>query len=264
MTPMVPPNRKTPDPELIEFYENEARKYLRSLPLEHFMEATGHAHQRKITLESFDVIRRARPDIQCFNELLIQYDRPNLKFPSKIVPDNFVVVHPEPIDGLTSFVLAVQPAAPLLVLEYVSKQSQRKDYEANFERYEKELRVPYYLLFYPDNEELTVFRLTGERYAATPPNHAGRYPVPELELEAALLDGWVRFWFRGELVPLPADLLDQLDAVRQQLSAERQARLAAEQRADAAEQRAHTADAEIARLREELARAKGLANPPGG
>jgi len=46
----------------------------------------------------------------------------------------------------------------------------------------------------------------------------------------------VRYWFRGELVPLPADLLKERDA-------ERARRFAAE--------------AEVTKLREELAKAKG-------
>ena len=35
-----------------EEYDNAAQQYCRSLPLEHFMEATAQATQRKITLES--------------------------------------------------------------------------------------------------------------------------------------------------------------------------------------------------------------------
>ena len=72
MTPMVPPS-SPPDPALFALYEEEARKYQATLTLEDYMEATDHAHQRKITVESFDVIREARPDIHCFNELLVQY-----------------------------------------------------------------------------------------------------------------------------------------------------------------------------------------------
>jgi hypothetical protein len=74
--------------------------------------------------------------------------------------------------------------------------------------------------------------------------------VPELEVEASLLGGWVRFWFRGELVPLPGDLVRQMNAMRDQLDATQAAR-------NAAEQRAASSEAELAKLREELARAKG-------
>ena len=108
MTPMVPPG-SPPDPALFEFYEAEARKYQATLTLEDYMEATDHAHQRKITLESFDVIRDARPDIHCFNELLVQYPLGFGKKLGKVVPDNFVVVHPTPLGSLTNFATPLQP-----------------------------------------------------------------------------------------------------------------------------------------------------------
>jgi Uma2 family endonuclease len=235
--------RTTPDPELLRQLDEAEQRYLRSLPLEHFMEATDHARQREITLESFAVIRVTRPDVQCFNELLVQYPRRGRKAIGQVVPDNFVVVHPEPIRAQGSFNIQNQPVRPFLVLEYVSKHTQRKDYEDNFDRYETELKVPYYLHFYPDNRELTLFQLGRGGYKAVHAGTAGRFPIPELELEVGLLDGWVRFWFRGELVPLPDQLVRERDSAKAERDAERAARLAAE--------------AENARLREELARLKG-------
>jgi hypothetical protein len=53
--------------------------------------------------------------------------------------------------------------------------------------------VPYYLLFYPDNQELTLFQHTGRRYRTVEPNEHGRYPIPDLDIEVGLLDGWVRY-----------------------------------------------------------------------
>jgi hypothetical protein len=44
-------------------YEEAAQAYLRSLPLEHFMEATAQATQRKITLESLDLVQRVAPPV---------------------------------------------------------------------------------------------------------------------------------------------------------------------------------------------------------
>ena len=234
MTPSAPP-----DARLKLIYEMSEQRYLRSLPPEHFMEATPQATQRKITLESFDLIRVSRPDIQCFNELLVQYPLQDADQPRQVVPDNMIVVHPTPIRAEGSFNLPLQPVGPFLVLEYVSKRSVRKDYDANMLKYEHHLKVPYYLVFYPDADELSVFKMTAGKYASVPPNAAGRLAIPELELEAALHDGWVRFWFRGELLPLPGELLKQRDA---------------------AEQRAAAAEAEVARLREELARARGTQN----
>jgi Uma2 family endonuclease len=233
-------------------YDWAADRYLRSLPLEHFMEATAQATQRKITLESFDLIHARRPDVQCFNELLVQYPKPgaDLDHPGQVVPDNMVVIHPEPIVADTNYATLLQPVGPFLVLEYVSKHSVRKDYEINYTKYEQELRVPYYLVFYPDAEELSLFHLRDGKYHAVLPNAAGRLAIPELELEAALLGGWVRFWFRGELLPLPAELLVELDAARRQRDeAARQRDEAARQRDEAARQRD-----EAARQRDEAAR----------
>lgn len=252
MKPAVPS-----DQNLQEYLDAEADAYLESLPLSHFMEATTQATQRKIILESFDIIGTLRPEVQCFNELLIQYPRGKRKKLGKVVPDNFVVVHPQPIKALKSFNLHTQPVGPLLVLEYVSKENRRKDYEDNFEKYEEELKVPYYLLFYSENEELSLFKLGEKGYVAVRPNAKGRFAVPELELEAGLLGEWVRFWFRGELLPLPGDLLVERDAAREQRDEEKAARKAAEKKAKAAEARATAAEAELAKLREELAKAKG-------
>jgi Uma2 family endonuclease len=250
-----------------------ADRYLRSLPLEHFMEATNHARQREITLESFALVRAARPDVQVFNELLVQYPRvgEDPDKPGQVVPDNFVVIHSEPIDADTSFILPLQPVGPFLVLDYVSKNSRRKDYEDNHQKYEHELKVPYYLLFYPDNEELSVFRMVGGKFTTLLPNESGRLAIPELEIEAGLLDGWVRYWFRGELLPLPGELLRQLNAARVELSTAQnelsttrveltstRVELTSTRDQLTAEQAARVAvEAELARLREELAKAKG-------
>lgn len=253
MTPAAPA-----DPRLKLIYEMAADRYLRSLPPEHFMEATAQATQREITLESFALIRSMRPEVQCFNELLVQYPRKGNEsdLPGQVVPDNMVVVHSEPIEAEGSFNLPLQPIGPLLVLEYVSKRSVRKDYDANMLKYEQHVKVPYYLLFYPDADELSLFRLGEAGYRAMPPGVSGRVAIPELELEAGLLGGWVRFWFRGDLLPLPGDLLKQLKAARDQLTKAREQLQAASKSQQLAEQRANAAEAEVARLREELAKAK--------
>jgi hypothetical protein len=161
-------------------------------------------------------------------------------------------------------------------MEYVSKSSQRKDYEDNFDKYERELKVPYFLLFYPDNQELTLYRHTGRKYVSVKPNAHGRYPVAEADIELGLLDGWVRYWYKGNLLPLPADLLRQLDQVRQQLAeatrqAKREKRRAdnlerrLEEEARRAEEERHgrlVAEEELARLREQMARVQ--TPPPQG
>ncbi len=212
-------------------YYRAAQEYLRSLPLEHFMEATPQATQRAITLASLALVHALWAAFQVFNELLVQYPLRGKKKPGQVVPDNMVVVSDEPIQAEGSYDVPLQPLGPFWVLEYVSKSSERKDYDDNMVKYERHLKVPYYLVFYPDNQELTLYRHNKRRYVTVRPNEHGRYPIPPLEMEVALLDGWVRFWFRGELLPLPGDLLKERDE-------ERRRRVAAE--------------AEVARLRAEL------------
>ena len=234
MTPTVPPG--TDLKRLKLHYRWAEQHYLKSLSAEHaFVDTTSQATQRLITLSSFDLIHVSRPDIQCFNELLVQYPVPGQdpEKPGQVVPDNMVVIHPEPIVAEGSFVTPLQPVAPFLVLEYVSKGSVLRDYEDNYVKYERELAVPYSLLFYPGTDEFTLFKLKDWKYSTVFPNALGRYEIPELELEVGLLGKWARYWFRGELVPLPGELLKERDA-------ERAGRLAAE--------------AEVAKLREELAK----------
>ncbi len=238
--------------ELARWYEEAAYNYSARLTNENLMEAIPQGTQRRITLASFDLVHAHRPDVQAFNELLIQYrlgevDRPR---PYQVVPDNTVVVWDEPIEAVGSYDIELQPTGPFWVLEYVSKGSRRKDYEQNFYRYERQLKVPYYLTFYPDNQELTLHRHNGERYVTVLPNGNGRHAIPELDLEVALLDGWVRYWYRGELLLLPAELQRDLDEVRRQAAEIARRAEEADHRAADADRRATEADRRAAAERE--------------
>jgi hypothetical protein len=222
---VVDPEMRTPPMNtdlpraLVEFrYYKEAREYLRKLPLRHFVEKTSQATQRKIPLESLDLVHARRPEVQVFNELLVQYPLPPRRRPGQVVPDNMVVVHDKPIKAEGSFDTPLQPARPFWVLEYVSKSNSRKDYDDNMRRYEHELKVPYYMLFVPDEQELTLYRHVDDHYVSVAPDENGRYAIAELELAIGLLEGWVRYWFRGELLPLPADLLRSLKDAQRQLA----------------------------------------------
>ena len=82
----------------IRFY-HQAQIYRRKRRLENLMETTRQATQRKITLASLDLVHALRPDVQCFNELLVQYVLPRRKRPRQALPDNMIVVHPEPIQA---------------------------------------------------------------------------------------------------------------------------------------------------------------------
>ncbi len=234
-------------------YAQAASAYCASLPLEHFMESTGQSTQRKITLESFDLICAVRPDVHIFSELLVQYGPVTAIM--RVVPDNMVLIHDGEIEAHGSYDISLQAAHPFFVLEYVSPSNARKDYIDNMHRYERDLRVPYYMTFEPEIQLLKLFHLEagkkgkGERYICVNPNAAGRFEVPELELEFAILDDWVRFWFRGELQPLPAELMKRLAASErrreqadQRADDEQRRRAQAEQRADDEQRRRTQAD----------------------
>jgi Uma2 family endonuclease len=246
-------------------YESAAQEYLKSLPPEHFMEATDQATQREITLESLALVHAQRPEVQVFNELLVQYPRRRPRgTKGQVVPDNMVVLHHEAIRARGSFNLPLQPVGPFWVLEYVSKHNKRKDYEDNFKKYEKELKVPYYLVFYPDNQELTLYRHNGRKYVSVKPNEQERYPIPELELELALLDGWVRYWFRGELLPLPADLQRQLNETRRLLQQQTQRADLLQQRTDLLQQQVDREREARQALEDEITRLRAQHGLPSG
>jgi Uma2 family endonuclease len=221
-------------------YDKAADYYVRRLPLEHFMEALPQSTQRRITLESLDLLRARRPELQVFNELLIQYFFKGRLH--RVVPDNMVRLSREQPRTEKSFNVELETDQPFLVLEYVSPASHRKDYHDNLQKYERELRVPYSLIFYPEAQDLQVHHLEGGRYRRLSANAQGRYAIPELDLEVGLLDGWVRFWHRGELLPLPADLEKEF--------------LREKERADREKERADQAEAEVERLRALLEQAQ--------
>lgn len=221
-------------------YERAADEYCRSLPLEHFMEAIPQSTQRKITLESLDLLCSYRPDVQLFNELLVQY--PTRAGLGQVVPDNMVLLSDKPVRAKGSFNFPYESARPLWVLEYVSPYNKRKDYEESFHKYERELKVPYCLFYYPDDEDLRVYQHGGRRYRKLKPDARGRYAIPELDLEVGLLDGWVRFWYQGAILPLPGEL--QQEKVAATRRAEQEAR-----RADGERAQRQAAEAEVARLR---------------
>ncbi|HEY2910405.1 MAG TPA: Uma2 family endonuclease [Gemmataceae bacterium] len=231
-------------------YDRAADRYLQSLPLEHFMESTDQSTQREITVESLALVAAIRPEFQVFSELLVLYPRPgeDPNHPAGVVPDNMVILWPTPLAPLRSFNTPLQQARPTLVLEYVAPSNPRKDYEDNRKRYERDLKVPNYLIFEPEKQKLIVLQLKRGRYVAVKPNDAGRLAIPDLELEVAIVNRWVRFWYRGKLLALPGELQSQLKAKESQLKAK-------ESQLKAKDDQLAASQAEIARLREQLRKA---------
>ena len=205
------------------FFEQAADEYLDFIKKkhpEHFMESVGQATQRKITVASLDLVAAERPDVFVYSELLIQW-RDDEKKLRRVVPDNMVVIAEKRPKVSTNFAIPIQPARPFFVLEYVSKSNGRKDYQKSYDKYEAELKVPYYLMFHPDHQELTLYELNKRKgkYVSVHPDGEGNHALPELDLTIRLLDGWARFWWKGALLPIPTELQAELVQVRKEVVA---------------------------------------------
>ena len=224
--------------ELERRYEKAAEFAQRRETLQSWGEATAQAVQRGITLASFALVKAHRSDIQFFNELLLESRLTRHGVRETFLPDNMVIVHSEPVEADESLDLTALAIRPVLVLDYPFGESVRKDYEQN-QSISRQLKVPYYLVFQSDSHEMVLYRHNGRKYVSVKPNEHDRFAITDLELEVALHDSWVRFWFRGELLPLPDELLRQRNE-------EHRARLAAEE--------------EVARLRAELERTRRSRN----
>ena len=57
-----------------------------------------------------------------------------------------------------------------------------------------------------------------------------RLAIPELDLGVAIHDGWARFWYRDEMLPLSPDLQRNLDKVTEELRVTKEKLLQAEER----------------------------------
>jgi len=250
-------------------YEELARAYYETLPLEHFMEANPQATQRMIAVNTLGLLSARRPDVQLFNELLIQYwTDDELR---RVVPDNMVRLCDQPLRTEGSYNTELEPVGPLWILEWVADSSEGKDYGDAFRKYERDLKIPYCLSYHPGKGDLRFYRHNGKRYERVEMNTAGRYPLPELDLEIGRLEGWVRFWHLGELLDLPADWQkrrDQLeagltaakkDAEQEKRHREADAKRAEQERAKErmrAEQQEQLAKQERARAEQERMRAE--------
>ncbi len=185
--------------------------------------ATPRAAQRKITLASLELVAAHEPNFQVFEDLLVLYQEPATEAIEGVEPDNMVVLHPEAFGQLESFNVPLMPARPFWVMQYVTGSRKKKDHDEDFQKYERDLKVPYYLIFSPDKGNLTLYRLdeTSQLYDTVLPDEHGRSAVREVGIEVGLVDGWARFWFEGRLLLLPAELDRELSKARSELDRER-------------------------------------------
>ncbi len=161
--------------------------------------------QRAITVHALSLLKLWHfPSVFVYNEMLLLY--PMDEGTGRVVPDNFITFNIQPPEDLNNSYRVTPTKRPFWVLEYVSESSERKDYKESFSKYEEQLQVPYCTLFNPVSKALEMHRHNGVTYDELAKNNRGRYGLPELDLEVGLLEGWVRFWHRGELLPTTEEL----------------------------------------------------------
>ena len=186
---------------------------------------TPRVLQRRVTQAGLEIVQEHRKDFQVFNNLLVLYPDPTRDDILNLLPDNMVVLHTEKFGPLTSFKVPFLPVRPFWVMEYPSELHRRKDikdYQQCFRRYEQHLQVPYYMIFYPDNAKLTLYRLNRERrYKAVVRNSEGRLAVSEVGVEVGVVDGRARFWHEGKLLPLETESARKLAEACSEIDRER-------------------------------------------
>jgi Putative restriction endonuclease len=128
----------------------------------------------------------------------------------RLLRENIMVLSSKPIMAYSSFTSPSEPSEPICVLEFASQSGKRKDYDDIFDKCEIK-KVPYYLIFHAEQQELTKYRHDGDKYISTKPIKHGSFAIPELNLEVGLLGGELRFWYEGRLLPLPIGLQENLD-----------------------------------------------------
>ncbi len=166
-----------------------------------------------------------------------------------IVPDLFLVLGvPRWRDGSARKSYVVWDEGnifPILVLEIIcNDQGEEKPGQAKFQLYERRLRIPYYVTFELETDELNAYQLQGGHYEQLPTSGPGEQALirlPDLDLCIGRwwgsYEGRERFWVRwydgaGQLLPTGAEL------ERQRAELERQRAEQERQRADRERSRA--------------------------
>ena len=217
-----------PDQMTAKDFEKAAAEYLAYIKRrhpEHFWKSVAQSKQRHITDTSLDILASERSDVHVYGELLIQWRNAKGEM-RRVVPDNMVVLAERRPDASTNFAIEVQKPRPFFVLEYVSEDNKRKHYQKSYEKYETELKVPYYSILHLDEQKLLLLEYDERQggYRSVHPDRNGRHAIRELELELGLLDGWARFWWKGALLPTSTELQAEVVEALEQLEATKRKR----------------------------------------
>lgn len=143
-------------------------------------------------------------------------------------PDWYLVPDvPRLLDGMMrrSYVLWMELAPPLVVLEYASDGGQEErdstPKRGKFWVYEHRIRPAYYGVFLPDQGTIDMYHLVEDRFERMPANAHGRYAIASLAVELGVWRGryagydlpWLRWWdFSGNLLMTGEEHAARLEA----------------------------------------------------
>ncbi len=161
---------------------------------------------------------------------------------------------------------------PTLVIELTSESTRAHDLGRKKAIYERELHVPYYILFDPLSEWIRggvlAFALEGGRYRELAPDpRTQRMALPALDLELAPRGGSLRLFRRGAAEPIPTrrELIEaaheRAEAEHERAEAEHERAEAEHERAEAERARADEVERELRALRAELERLRRDGQP---
>ncbi|NJR24788.1 MAG: Uma2 family endonuclease [Richelia sp. CSU_2_1] len=250
-----------------------------------------HRVQAQLTSDSCIPPNHPLDRLLIASDLNIYYDPNHPNWYKK--PDWFIVVGVPQLyrerDLRMSYVVWDEQVIPLIVAEFLSDSTEAEDLGFTYSEpnkpptkwqvYERILKIPYYIIFSKNTNQLRIFKLVRNRYREQVLTN-GKFWIPELELSIGLWFGtyhncarlWLRWYdINGNLVLTPEEFerqRAQLESQRAELEsqraeAERERAESESQRAEVEKERAESererAESESRRAEAERERANRLA-----
>lgn len=175
------------------------------------MESDWHRAAMNLLIEILTYFWRYRSDVYISGNMFVYFDPDQIKNRNFRGPDFFVVKGVADGDRWREawIVWEENGLAPHIVIELTSVSTEAQDKGPKKEIYEQILRVPEYLCYNPETEELVGWRLTAGHYQAIEANEQGWLWSEELQLWIGTWHGpylsrdnrWLRFFNSdGDLV----------------------------------------------------------------
>jgi Uma2 family endonuclease len=178
------------------------------------LETDYHREQIDLLIRLLKYFWRDRPDFYISGNLTVYYNAQKIKSREFRGPDIFVVLDVEKKDRRSWTIWEEGGKYPNLVIELLSKSTEKVDRGAKKNLYQDVLRVPNYFWFHPETLEFAGFHLVDGNYQAIAPTETGMLWSDQLELYLGIHQNQLR-WFtnNGELIPSAEERADRLEEI---------------------------------------------------